>query len=314
LRTAAVSANGLINGSPDAFGNLGPRELYYSYVSPNYFETLTIPIIMGRTFTAEEARTSAAVTIVSEATARKLWPGQDAVGKRVAVDARRKYHDADEPFPSGQSFQVIGVSKDIRSASLTELDPGYFYMPMPSSHYYETLLVRAENDPNALMAALGNQVQAADPNVIVYAETLEGLMTNNPPFVISRIGAVLSSIIGMLGLGLASVGIFGMVSFAVVQRRHEVGVRMALGARAPDVLKLILRQSMKPVAVGIIAGIILSAAVARMLSFVLFGLNPLDPVAFVGVSLFLAAVAAAACYVPARRAAKVDPMVALRCE
>jgi putative ABC transport system permease protein len=314
LRSATVSTNGFVNQSRDAFGNLGPHDLYYSYVSPNYFETLGIPIVRGRSFTGDEARSGAAVTIVSAATARKLWPSEEPLGKRVSLDARQQIHDSDEPYPAGQSLQVIGVAQDIRSASLSEIDPGYFYMPMPSNHYYETLLVRAENDPNTLTAALGNQVNAVDPNAIVYAETLDGLMTNNPPFVISRIGAVLSTIIGLLGLGLASVGISGMVSFAVIRRTQEIGVRMALGAGTGDVMNLVLRQSMKPVAAGLVAGIILSAAVSRLLKFALFGLSSLDPVAFLGVSVFIAMVALAASYVPARRAARVDPMVALRHE
>ena len=309
VRSASVSSNGP-TGEPNAHA----PTFHYSYVSPSYFETLSIPIITGRTFTDEEARTGAAVTIISEATARKLWPRQDPIGKRVALDATRQYHSSDEPFPAGQSFQVIGVTKDIRSFSLAEVDPAYFYLPMPRNHYYESLLVRTASDPNALMAALGKEVKAVDPNIIVYADTLDGLLTNNFAFVISRIGAVLSSLIGLLGLLLASVGIYGMVSYAVVRRTREIGIRMTLGARAGDVLKQILRQSMKPVVVGMVLGIVASSAASRLLSSLLFGLSSLDPSAFGGVSLFLAGVALLASYVPARRATKVDPMVALRYE
>ena len=294
--------------------NAPAPELYYSYVSPNYFQTLSIPIVRGRAFTEEEARASAPVTVISEATAKKLWPAQDPIGKRVTLDASKQYHGSDEPFPSGQAFQVIGISKDIRSAWLNEIDPGLFAMPLPPTRYIETIMIRADNDPNALTAAIGREAKAIDPNVVVYAETLDGLVTMNPGFVISRVAAVFSAVIGFLGLLLAAVGIYGMVSYAVVQRTHEVGVRMALGAARGDVMSLILRQSARPVAVGLLIGLVASVAVSRLLSSLLFGISSLDPVAFAGVSSFLMFVALVACVLPARRATRVDPMVALRHE
>jgi ABC-type antimicrobial peptide transport system permease subunit len=195
---------------------------------------------------------------------------------------------------------------------LGRVDDGYFYLPMPPDQWYDTILLRTEGDPNILIPALSNQANAVDSNVVVFAETLDGVITNNPPFVFSRIAALVSVVIGLLGLVLASVGIYGMVSFAVVQRTHEVGVRMALGARASDVLALVLRQSMKPVAVGMALAILVSAAASRFLSALLFGISSLDPLAFFGVPLFLTLVALVASYIPARHATKVDPMVALR--
>ena len=306
IRTAAVSPA----GKP---GKTAPV-LSYSYVSPNYFDALDIPIVRGRTFNPDEARSGALVTLVSEAAARRLWPHQDPLGKLVTLDATEEFHWSDEPFPSGQSFQVIGVTRDLSSIWLGKLDDGYFYLPLAPAQWYDTMLIRAEGNPEALIAALGDQASNVDPNVIVFGESVDGLMTNNPPFVFSRIAAVVSVVIGLLGLVLASVGIYGMVSFVVVQRTHEVGVRMALGARARDVLILLLRQSMKPVAVGMLFGVTAAAATSRLLSALLFGLSSVDPLAFLGVSAVLASVALLASYVPARRATKVDPMVALRYE
>jgi predicted permease len=309
VRTAAVS----LASSAEKPGKTAPV-FSYSYVSPNYFDLVDIPIVRGRTFTPEEARSGVPVTLVSEATARRLWPHQDPIGKLVTLDAREQFHSSDEPFPSGQSLQVIGLTPNLSSNWLGKLDDGYFYLPMAPAQWYDTILIRTEGSPNALIPALSDQASSVDSNVVVFAETIEGLMTNNPPFVFSRIAAVVSVVIGLLGLLLASVGIYGMVSFVVVQRTHEVGVRMALGARRRDVLILLLRQSMKPMAAGMLVGITAAAVTSRLLSSLLFGISPIDPLAFLGVSAMLAAVAFLASYIPARRATGVDPMVALRYE
>ena len=309
IRSAAVA----LASSGAKPGKTAPV-LTYCYVSPNYFDALDIPIDRGRSFTEDEARSGAPVTLVSEATAQRLWPRQNPLGKLVTLDATEQFHWPDEPFPSGQSIQVIGVTRNLSSNWLGKLDDGYFYLPLAPAQRYDTMLIRAESNPEALIPALGNQANDVDPNIIVYAETVDGLMTNNPPFVFSRIAAVLSMVIGLLGLILASVGIYGMVSFVVVQRTHEVGVRMALGARRRDVLILLLRQSMKPVAVGMLIGFTAAAATSRLLSSLLFGISPIDPLAFLGVSAILASVALLASYIPARRATGVDPMTSLRHE
>ena len=285
---------------------------YYSYVSPGYFRTLSIPIVEGRTFTPDEARARTNVTIVSQAAARKLWPGKDALGKRVILDSSDQFHTP--PFPSGQSFEVIGVTADLRSAWLNEVDPGYFYLPLSPNQFYETVLVRTAGDPNSVAASIGRAVRGVDPNLIVYAESLDGLITNNPAFVFSRIAAIVSTIVGLLGLILATIGIYGIVTFAVVQRTHEVGVRMALGAQRRDVLRLIVSGSMRSVLTGLVFGLVAAGLASQLLSRLLFGVSPLDPIVYVGVSSFLALVAAFAAWIPAHRAAKVDPMVALRYE
>jgi predicted permease len=306
IRTATVSLVGKLGKSAPV--------LSYSYVSQNYFDALDIPIVRGRSFTQDEARSGALVTLVSEAAARRLWPHKDPLGKLVTLDATEEFHWSDQPFPAGQSFRVIGVTPDLSSNWLGRVDDGYFYLPLAPAQWYDTMLIRAEGNPEALIAALGDQASKVDANVIVFGETIDGLMTNNPPFVFSRIAAVLSVVIGLLGLILASVGIYGMVSFVVVQRTHEVGVRMALGARRRDVLILLLRQSMQPVAVGMLIGFTAAAATSRLLSSLLFGISPIDPLAFLGVSAVLASVAFLASYIPARRATGVDPMAALRYE
>ncbi|MGH9431425.1 MAG: ADOP family duplicated permease [Terriglobia bacterium] len=309
LRTTAVS----IGGHKLASGG-HPLEVYYKYVTPNYFQTLGIPIMRGRVFTRQQESAGIAVVVISQATASRFWPGEDPIGKQLTLDAKDEFHGRNEPFPNSLSCEVIGVAKDVRGAWLSEFDSSYIYLPTPLDRWSGPLMVRTQGNPQALMDSLATQVQKVDSNLVVYAESLEGLITQNPSFVFSRVGAILSTIIGLLGLLLASVGIFGMVSYAVVQRVHEIGVRMALGARKNDVLRLMVGDSMRPVTWGIGLGVAVALAASRVLTSLLFGLSPFDPVSYLAVSAFLLAVAALAAYIPALRATKVDPVVALRNE
>jgi predicted permease len=307
LRETSVTIDGrklMLNGRP--------LNMWYNYVAPNFFDTLSLPIVQGRAFNNEEARAAAPVVLISEATARQLWPGQNPIGKQVLLDASEQFHD--DLFPASLSARVIGVTKDVHLVWLSTSDDSYIFLPLSPDRWHEDILVRTASDPSGFIAALGKQVQAIDPDVTVFAQTLDGLLTNHPEFVFSRIGAIFSTGIGLLGLLLASVGIYGMVSYAVVQRTREVGIRMALGANRRDVLRVVLGQSMRPVVLGMALGMALAAGVSHLLKALLFGLSALDPAAFTGVLIFLAAVALFASYLPARRATNVDPMVALRYE
>jgi ABC-type antimicrobial peptide transport system permease subunit len=286
--------------------------MYYNYVAPNFFETLRLPILEGRAFNSQEARAGARVALVSEATAKKLWPGQDPIGKQLLLDASEQYHD--DLFPASLSAQVIGVTKDVRLVRLSKTDESYVFLPLPPDRWHESVLVRTASDPSGAIPTLGKQAHVVDPNVVVFGESLEGLLTNHPEFVISRIGAIFSTGVGLLGLILATIGIYGMVSYAVVQRTREVGIRMALGAKRRDVLRLLLIESMRPVVVGMGLGIVLAVGISQALKALLFGISTLDPAAFGAVSIFLGVIALLASYIPARRATKVDPMVALRYE
>lgn len=307
LRSTSVVVNGNKLRS-----NGKPVTMWYSFVSDNYFQTLSIPIVDGRSFTNQETRDHAPIAIVSEATARRLWPGQDPIGKQVLLDASEQFHD--EIFPAARLSQVVGVTKDVHMVRLREEDENYIFLPLGPDQWYENMLVRTDADPNAVMAALGREIQTVDPNVSVFAESLDGLLTNNPEFAFSRIGAIFSAAIGLLGLLLGAVGIYGSVSYAVVQRTHEIGIRMALGADKRDVLKLILHQSMRPIVLGMVLGLAGAAAASHILKALLFGLSALDATAFLGVSILLSSVAMLASYLPARRATRVDPIVALRYE
>jgi putative ABC transport system permease protein len=293
-------------------------QAYYTLISQNYFETLGIPIIRGRGFTLQDISDGTSVegspVIVSETTSRKLWPGQDPIGKRISLGP----HHYEVPFPGeliprSTSSIVIGVAKDVRSVDLEKVDEASLYLPVPPAWGVQ-IIARTRGDSQPVILALRRELPMSDSNIEGFLQDLRGWLTFQPKFVLARLGAIGSAIIGIFGLLMASVGIYGSVGFAVSQRTHEVGVRMSLGASAGDVLTLMLRETMLPVAIGLGVGLAGAAIVSRLMSSLLFALGTLDPVAFLGVSAFLAAVAVLAGYLPARRATKVDPMVALRYE
>jgi len=210
-------------------------------------------------------------------------------------------------------YQVIGVIKSARSISLERVDGPYFYESInPAKQLGLKLIVRTDNDTRALAAPLREAVREIDPKVMVTITTLREVLESQ--FFSSRAGALFAGAIGLLALSVAAVGLYGVMSYAVSQRTHEIGIRIALGANNSDVLRLVIRQGMRLVAAGIVLGMAGAAAASQVVKGLLYGVSALDPMAFAGVSLFLAAVALLACWLPARQAAKVDPLVALRHE
>jgi predicted permease len=288
----------------------------YSYVTPNYFETLGIPIVRGRNFTSREAEGQAPVVIISEATARRFWPNEEALGRRIRIGSDKgtmSFPGEKDPFIA--SSEVIGIARDVRSLDLRKIDESYLYLPLSQSKQWTgTLLVRTAGDSRSILPAIGREVRRLDANLPVIAAPLNTMISMDPYFVVSRIGGILASIVGGLGLLLACMGVYGMVSYSVAQRTREIGIRMALGAQDVQVLGLVVREGFRPIAAGILVGLAGSAAVSRLLAATLFGLNSMDAVSFAGVSLLLGFVALLATCLPARRATCVDPMVALRYE
>lgn len=310
LRTAAVGLNGL-KPSTDKTA----RIVFYSYVTPNYFECLSIPLIAGRTFLGQSAAPQPTV-ILSVSAASDFWPGENPIGKRVALNASNQFHVNGEPMPQGLVYEVIAVARDTRAITPQGDDNRKAYLSLPTDRFDggEPLLVRFESDPKTMLAGLGKQLHAVDPNLVLYASTLEDLLTATPTFVITRLCAIFASLIGALALVLACVGIYGTVSYAVARRTREVGIRMALGARKGDVLRLIVLESGRPVMLGLIEGVAAAAGASRFIESLLFGLGTLDPLSFIGVGSLFLSIALVAAYLPARRAAQVDPIVALRCD
>ncbi len=258
-----------------------------------------IPIVRGRDFRTGETYDSPAI-IVTESTARRLWPHEDPLGKALRNDAGREY-------------SVIGVAKDAQVSHLGELTTSYLYFPAePGDNLRAYLLVRFAGGFSTTSKEILDAVQSLDGEVPVRVTKLEDYLDvwRTP----SRTVAALSGALGALALLLASSGIYGMASYSVSRRVREIGIRIALGADGSAIRNLVLRQAMRPVLMGGFVGMIVCAAVARVLSSMLFGPSAHGPMVFISVPLFLMIVALVASYIPARRAMRVDPMVALRYE
>ena len=276
-------------------------QVAYDAVSADYFRALGIPIIRGRSFTPQEVEAGMPVLVISESAARRFWPNENPIGKRFVTDR------------SESSSEVIGVAKDVRNIQLSQVDPAFLYFPLTPTEPMTAGLVQTAVDPKTVLPVLRETLEGVDENLgAVRMKAFDEVVGwQKLP---AEVGTMLAVTLGLLALVLASVGIYGVMAFAVGQRRREIGIRMALGAERSDVLRLMLQQGLRLTALGVALGLIGSAVVSPLLSVLLFGLSPLDPVAFVGISVFLVAVALLACYIPARRATKVDPMVALRYE
>jgi putative ABC transport system permease protein len=308
--TGATDTAFAIEGRPKPEPGQGPQTMLY-VTSPTYLKAMGIRLIKGRFFTAQDTQTSPRVAVIDEAFARQHFPDQEPVGQRLA---------GNEDNPSAE---IIGVVAHVKHFGIDseERIQSQLYLPfnqapdeiLPMLAPRMNLVLRTSADPLALAAAVRREVQALDPNQPLYnITTMEETLDRS--LATQRLSTMLLMMFAGVALVLAAVGLYGVMSYVVTQRRHEIGIRMALGAQRADVLRLILRQGMWLTACGVVLGLTASFALSRLMASLLFGVSPTDPVTFVLVALALAVVTLVACLVPARRALKVDPMIALRYE
>jgi predicted permease len=281
-------------------GKPAEYDVEHNVISQGYFSMIGIPIVRGRDFTEEEVRAGANVAIVTETTARKFWPGEDPIGKIL--------REGDKT-----DLQIVGIARDAQVSHLGETPKLYVYLPAgPKEQSRLQLMIHGGGGFAAVAAGVRSAAAELDPDVVVDVTKFEdNLETWRVP---ARIVAGLSGALGALSLLLAAVGVYGVVAYAVSRRTREIGIRMTLGANGRDVMSLMLRQSMRPVLIGGAIGIVGCAGVSWVLSSMLFGVSARDPIAFLFVPAFLLGIALLASYVPARRATKVNPVVALRYE
>jgi len=309
--SASVSSNGVFGGGlagtifregeqtdPNNRGTL----VGFDDVTPGHFATMRIPLISGRDFTDFDREKTTRVAVINEAMARAIWPDQDAIGKRFAI--------VSDPV----LLQVIGVVGTTVVGQIGEDPQPVAYLPMRQQYSpFGTLVVRTNTNPEPLIGPVRAQIQPIDKNLaFTNAQTVQQILGQG--LWAARMGAALLGLFGALALILASIGIYGVLAYSVAQRTSEIGLRMALGAQPRQVLALVLRQGMLLALIGATAGILVALPVARQAAGLLYGVSATDPLTYVGITLLLMAVALLACYLPARRATRIDPLVALRVE
>ena len=294
----------LVEDHPKPRGEEITVDLYIA--TPGYLQTLEIPLLKGRAIAEQDTNDSFKIALINSTMAAQLWPNQDPLGKRIRFPGSEK-----NPQPWRT---VVGVVKDVSQSALEKKPPMQIYVPhaqFPTG--FSTIVVKTETDPAAMTNLVRREILAVDKEQAVFnVTTLEQLIGES--ILIRRFFMLLLLVFATLALTLAAVGIYGVMSYVASQRTHEIGIRMALGAQASDVLKLIIGNGMALAMIGVAVGLAGAFALTRLMAELLFGVSSTDAVTFVSVSAGLIAVALLACYIPARRATKIDPLVALRYE
>ncbi len=293
-----VSIDGDIPGTKD-----NHLSIAFNVVGPRFIETTGARLLAGRTLERSDNQTTRRVGLVNETMAKKLWPGKEAIGQRFKV--------------GDDWIEVVGIVANGKYVMLGEEPRPYYYLPLAQTHQSGgTLMVRSASPPLALVGPLTHILRDMDPDLPIFnVKTMDAHVRDSVFGLMPlRMGAAMAGGQGLIGLFLAVLGLYAVVSYAVTRRTREIGVRMALGADRKDVLRLVVRDGLRLTLIGILLGLVGSFGLGLILSRVLYGLHPMDPGVFAGVTALLLGVAALACYLPARRATRVDPLIALRAE
>jgi putative ABC transport system permease protein len=279
---------------------------YFRSIDPEYFHTMQIPLAAGREFNARDTRDGAQVVIINQTFAHKFFPNEDPIGKHIKPGVS-------DSGPE-KMREIVGMVGDVKHRTLWQQADPEAYVPYSQAAIGgQYIVVRTSTSPMSVLLEMRAQVRALDAELPIYAaQTMDDYVSASVAG--RKFVSALCGVFAATGLLLTIVGLFGVMSYTVAQRTHELGVRVAVGAKKLDVLRLILRDGMSMTFAGIVIGLIGTLAISRVLASELFGIKPTDPLTFIGVAILLAGVALAACYLPARRATRVDPMVALRDE
>jgi len=307
LTTQGLSFTFSLEGQPPTPASNLPLAVF-RVISQDYFRAMGVPLLRGRSFTPQDSADAQAVVVINRTMAERFWPGQEALGKRFKIGA------SDNPNPL---MMVVGVVGDVRQSSLDQtLKPEIYVSHLQDRRFFaipRDLVVRTTGDPLAMAAAVRAEIWELDKELPLYqVRTMEQILSAS--VVGQRFNMLLLTVFAALALLLAAVGIYGLMSYATAQRAREIGVRLALGARASDVLRLVMKQGLILTVSGVAIGLAGAFALTRLMTGLLFGVSATDPSTFTLIAALLTLVALAACWIPARRAARVDPMVALRCE
>jgi len=312
LKEGSAALSLIVEGLKEQQGIQAGNLVAYRNVSSEYFQAIGLPLLSGRNFSDTDTKNSLRVAIVNEAFARRFFDGH-ATGRRFATG------DHKEKDGSPSWAEIVGVVSDSRDDFQLDVSgaraPAEFYIPLGQSYFpgSQHLIVRTKANPPAMAAAIRQQIWTVDKDApIEEMKTMDAVVAES--VAAPRFRTLLLGAFGTLGLFLAMIGIYGVISYAVTQRTQEIGLRVAMGAQPRDVLRLMLGEGMFLAAIGIVLGTAGALALTRILESLLYEIKPRDPLTFIGVAIVVAATAAAACYIPARRATHVDPMVALRYE
>jgi predicted permease len=319
ITSADAPVNGYLNAAVSLNGEIASDQnrravICYTYVQANYFEALGIPLLSGQNFQPQPNQSGASV-VISESAAKLLWPGENPIGRNFRLGTEGRFHRKSNIVPDGAVYRVIGVAGDTRGATFDGSDSQLVYLQLPEDRLQDySILVRTGSRPDQPIGAMRQLISSVDPDLQVNSSTFEELLAVSATVFLPRFAAAIASPVGLIGLLLAAMGIYGTVSYIVVLRTREVGIRMALGAQKRSILRLMLQQCMRPVLAGLLTGMFLAVGASYLLRGALHGLRTVDGVSFGGISLLFLAIALFAAYLPSRQAMRVDPMVALRCE